>query len=305
MQYRLDELTLSPELQSRVVFDEATIKDYAERYADGAMFPPVVAFRDGEHTLLADGFHRYTALLRNGVTEIDVDVREGDKADALLYAAGANATHGLRRRPEDIMRAVEMALEAFALRGEDPNHDKLAAAVGIARTTARRYRVLPASGHQDNLERRRSDGHLVTQHLRKPSVSDSAQDDQSNASESPLIEWSDTPDPNPEPFPADPDYRTGPLPTVTGDALNPAARAELRGFAAAIRGHTAQAQGVITQIIKDAGEPRLRMLLNDAETQTSWEETATQVYALLVSMEKLGIRPNQEKGVAYGQAYTR
>lgn len=92
---------------------------------------------------------------------------------------------------------------------------------------------------------------------------------------------------------------------MTGDALNPAARAELRGFAAAIRGHTAQAQGVITQIIKDAGEPRLRLLLNDSETQSSWEETATQVYALLVSMEKLGIRPNQEKGVAYGQAYTR
>lgn len=203
-----------------------------------------------------------------------------------------------------------MAPEAFALRGKDPNNIELAQAVGASEITVRRHRPLVATVDQGHLERRRSDGHLVTQHLPKPPVSESTPTDQTETAEpteSPDISEMDETDfvPNPLPSPAGPDYRTGPLPDVTGDLLNPAARAELQGFAADARGHLARAQGVVTKIVKDAEEPRLRMLLSDAETHASWEETATQTYALLSSMELLGIRPNQEKGVRYGQAYTR
>jgi hypothetical protein len=61
--------------------------------------------------LLADGFHRVRAHELAGRTEIEVEVRKGDRRAALLFAAGANATHGARRTNQDKRRAV-MALLA-------------------------------------------------------------------------------------------------------------------------------------------------------------------------------------------------
>ena len=84
---------------------------YFEAMNAGAAFPPVVVFRDADGVLwLADGFHRCAAAEHAG-GEIEAEVRHGGEADALLFAAGANAAHGRPRSAEDKRRAV-LALHA-------------------------------------------------------------------------------------------------------------------------------------------------------------------------------------------------
>lgn len=113
----MTEYQLSPSIlrrdggtQPRAVLDETTILEYAGAMAAGDTFPPVVAFHDGETYWLADGFHRVNAALRAGVTLLAVDVRQGSQRDAVLYSAGVNATHGLRRTNDDKRRAVTRLL---------------------------------------------------------------------------------------------------------------------------------------------------------------------------------------------------
>ena len=73
-------------------------------------FPPLVVFFDGEFYWLADGFHRHAAHVKNGDVEIDADVREGSKLDAIKFSLSANETHGLRRTQADKRNAVLTAL---------------------------------------------------------------------------------------------------------------------------------------------------------------------------------------------------
>lgn len=113
----MTEYQLSPSIlrrdggtQPRAVLDEATILEYADALRAGDTFPPVVAYHDGETYWLADGFHRVNAALRAGVVLLTVDVRQGSQRDAILYSAGVNATHGLRRTNDDKRRAVTRLL---------------------------------------------------------------------------------------------------------------------------------------------------------------------------------------------------
>ncbi len=99
--------------QVRAGLNETTVADYAEALAAGAKFPPVVVFHDGNRHIAADGFHRIEAVRRIGATQIECDVRKGCKADALKFALGCNAHHGLRRTNADKRHAVGMALKEF------------------------------------------------------------------------------------------------------------------------------------------------------------------------------------------------
>ena len=96
--------------QSRAELNQATVSEYAEAMTDGAKFPPVVVFFDGADHWLADGFHRYFGTKQIGALDIDADVREGTKRDAILFSLGANAIHGLRRSNADKRKAVETLL---------------------------------------------------------------------------------------------------------------------------------------------------------------------------------------------------
>lgn len=71
------------------------------------MFPPVIAYYDGESYWLADGFRRLAAhkSARPG-QPIFVEIRQGTRRDAVLCAVGSNASHGLRRTNEDKRNAV-------------------------------------------------------------------------------------------------------------------------------------------------------------------------------------------------------
>lgn len=90
--------------------DPAVVADYAEAMEEGTTFPPVVIFSDGTSFWLADGFHRTEAAIKIERETIEADVRQGTRRDAILFAAGANAKHGMRRTQADKRRAVTTLL---------------------------------------------------------------------------------------------------------------------------------------------------------------------------------------------------
>lgn len=107
----LSKIRIDGGTQSRVSINEATVQDYADAMTEGAELPDVVVFFDGAEFWLADGFHRFHATKRIGDPRINVDVRTGTRTDALLFAYGANQTHGLRRTNDDKRKAVIGVME--------------------------------------------------------------------------------------------------------------------------------------------------------------------------------------------------
>lgn len=100
--------------QARAKLNPETVDDYRDVLRDSDAtwpFPAVVVFHDGSAYWLADGFHRIAAARQHGRFVCEADVRQGTQRDAVLYAAGANADHGLRRTNEDKRRAVLRLLE--------------------------------------------------------------------------------------------------------------------------------------------------------------------------------------------------
>lgn len=111
----LDRIRTDGGTQMRAALDDDTIDEYvAVMLAAGSYdpFPPVVCYYDGSTYWLADGFHRVAAARKVWIFDkkIPVLVHPGDRRDAILRAAGANAAHGLRRTNADKRRAVETLL---------------------------------------------------------------------------------------------------------------------------------------------------------------------------------------------------
>jgi len=107
----LNDLSTDEGTQSRCEVNEETVLSYAQDLEDGATFPPVTVFQDGETYYLADGFHRVAAYREVKREEIEADIREGGRREAILFSVGANAAHGLRRTNADKRRAVEILLK--------------------------------------------------------------------------------------------------------------------------------------------------------------------------------------------------
>ena len=90
--------------------DSAIVAEYADRWSEGEHFPPITVFNHGDKYVLADGKHRLEAARSLGYLTIDCDVRSGTPRDALLYALGANVSHGLRRTNADKRHCVLIVL---------------------------------------------------------------------------------------------------------------------------------------------------------------------------------------------------
>lgn len=102
----LDAIQIDGGTQSRASLNQTVVDEYAGAIKDGATFPPIVVFYDGDKHWLADGFHRFHAYRQLGRAGTDADIRQGTRRDAILHSVGANETHGLRRTREDKRRAV-------------------------------------------------------------------------------------------------------------------------------------------------------------------------------------------------------
>lgn len=83
----------------------------------GATFPPLIAFkvtdRQFPKPLLVAGFHRHKGFGEAGLTECQVDLREGTFNDAWLAGWQSNVAHGLRYTNADKRKAAEMALKLW------------------------------------------------------------------------------------------------------------------------------------------------------------------------------------------------
>lgn len=107
----LEQISTDGGTQTRAAIHQDAVDDYAEAIQAGTKLPPVTVYHDGAAYWLADGFHRYAAHKKIEAREIEADVRQGEKREAVLHSVGANATHGLRRTTEDKRRAVMLLLE--------------------------------------------------------------------------------------------------------------------------------------------------------------------------------------------------
>jgi hypothetical protein len=125
--------------QARVRIDDARVQFLFDVLHDGGQFieaPPEVYY-DGDYYWVGDGFHRLRAYDRAGRKMVRARVRAGTRRDAFLHALGANATHGLPRKPEDVRKAIRLALEDDELKRKSNRsiaklvvcHDKTVAAV--------------------------------------------------------------------------------------------------------------------------------------------------------------------------------
>jgi ParB-like chromosome segregation protein Spo0J len=104
----LNNITVDPEIQSRVKCDREFERQFAEAMLRGDLFPPVDVFWDGEAYLLADGFHRYSAHQRVGQDNIRCRIHEGSRRDAIVFSAGANRAFSIPRTLDDMRKAAGM-----------------------------------------------------------------------------------------------------------------------------------------------------------------------------------------------------
>lgn len=127
-------------LQIRAVIVKDAVREYAEAEREGgAVFPPLTVFVDKNGVCwLADGFHRLAAFKQNGKEKVACEVHEGEYADALRFALGANAEHGLRRTREDVQHSICMAYEKRKTLGlpDDVSARVIAELIGCSPTTA-------------------------------------------------------------------------------------------------------------------------------------------------------------------------
>jgi hypothetical protein len=107
---KTSEIRRDGDLQARVGMNEEVVEDYANCYREGVTMQPPRCFFDGAVYWLGDGFHRVEAISCTGREALVCEVSHGTRRDAVLYAAGANKTHGLRRSNEDKRNAVSILL---------------------------------------------------------------------------------------------------------------------------------------------------------------------------------------------------
>ena len=138
MKIKIADLDLT--LQTRAGTDADTINNYAEAMADGAQFPDVTVFTDGETYWLADGFHRVLAAKSNGKTAISADVRKGTEDDAVVFGGTANNKQGKRPTMADVQHFLSMVWDRReAIFGGTPTGGNLAEKCGVSKQTGRRF----------------------------------------------------------------------------------------------------------------------------------------------------------------------
>jgi uncharacterized ParB-like nuclease family protein len=108
-----DNIEATAATQIRTKIHEDVVKIYTKDMEEGAIFPPIDVFAEegSQRYVLADGFHRHRAYVNVGADEVPCHLRRGSLHDALIFALGANETHGLRRSNADKRLAVKMALK--------------------------------------------------------------------------------------------------------------------------------------------------------------------------------------------------
>lgn len=145
--------------QFRARLNDDRVREYSEMFGASCEWPfdtPCEVFFDGSEYYLVDGFHRYHAARTAGFDGIVCNVRTGTLRDAIKFALGANAKHGLHRSNDDKRKAV-----AFVL--ADKEWSKLSSRMvaemcGVSSTFVDANRKPVANGLQQETKRVGKDG---------------------------------------------------------------------------------------------------------------------------------------------------
>jgi SAM-dependent methyltransferase len=133
---RLPDVTIDPKIQLKARgVDNDTVAAYVEAITNGAEFPPIVVFDDGETLRLADGFHRVSAARFLGLADVEAEVNRGSREEAMIYAATANVTNG---RPMSQKQKREAGERLIGL--TDWSDSEIARQLAVAHTTVMRWR---------------------------------------------------------------------------------------------------------------------------------------------------------------------
>ncbi len=134
----VDRIEVCDDIKPRDAISDDLTEEYAQAYRERAPMPPIEVFEDDHGTVqLADGWHRLAAQRRLGVGEVDAIVHPGDRADAMLYAAQSNVTHGRRRGPGDAVAAACVAIRGLSLKHPEkrPTHREVMGAARVGKKT--------------------------------------------------------------------------------------------------------------------------------------------------------------------------
>ncbi len=156
--------------QVRESMNATTVQNYVDALEEGAEFPPVVAFYDGEVCWLADGFHRVIAHEKAGLVDVLAEVRDGTREDAVIFAAGANRKHGLPMSAGDRRQAVMAILKTKS--GAGMSARDIADRVGVSHNTVIKIRESMSTGQTDQLPERTvgKDGKSRPARMAKPAA---------------------------------------------------------------------------------------------------------------------------------------
>jgi hypothetical protein len=157
-------LASGEDTQARVHLDPEVVADYAEAMLEGATFPPVVLFHDGACYWIGDGFHRIEAARQVEQTTIPAEVSPGGLREALLYACGANRTHGLPRTNADKRRVVEVLLEDAEWATWSDNHIARHCGVAVSFVGRIRSALFPEHSGEDQPRTYERHGQVLTMH---------------------------------------------------------------------------------------------------------------------------------------------
>lgn len=111
--------------------DRATVAAYAQAMRDGAIFPPVILYRDRQTLRLSEGAHRIEAALAIGLTTIDAEIRQGGRKECIAHAVSTGRDFGLRFGTRDKRHQIELMLGNFPKWSDR----KIAEALGIDHKT--------------------------------------------------------------------------------------------------------------------------------------------------------------------------
>jgi hypothetical protein len=130
------------------------VSEYAEAMRSGAGFPPIVVFGSGDGPFhLGDGFHRLEAYrsAHPDAKDVECKIHPGNRDDAILFACGANAQHGLRRSRSDKLKAVTTLVHSERWSGWSDR--EIARQCGVSHTYVAAVRsehvAFPDAGPQD------------------------------------------------------------------------------------------------------------------------------------------------------------
>lgn len=106
----MSDVVIDAGTQQREKINDEIVSEYAEHIQCGNKFPAITVFFDGVQYYLVDGFHRYHAHRISEIKEIEADIHEGTRREAILFSAGVNGAHGLRPSNADKRKSAILLL---------------------------------------------------------------------------------------------------------------------------------------------------------------------------------------------------